>query len=1156
MGGVQPLGDTGLNDVLRTSWNHYRDTMIAADGRPLGDPDIDDLDSDGDRRERVTFSETVAYTMLRAVLMGQDGQQPTDQDRFAFERVWTWAQANIQRSTPGFQTWSRSYWIPGTRWERQTAGSEFALDERLRDHLFAWRFVPALNGGSTPGGIISARYIEGETERNGYNAAADDFEIAVALYFASLRGWGPEGGAAYLREAQAIISDAWDQYVTEVGGQYYFFAGDQFSWSGELNPSYFRPAYFRQLFATIDPDPTHHWSLVAESSYDVISRASTMSIDDREGTAHLPPNWVRLDYRGELTESRQFPNSAGEVFGWDAFRTLYGVAQDAAWFGNSRAESYLTGTEGPLAFLSSQLHAGQLPAGFHHDGTSVRYERGVGQTGGLNTAQLFPYGGYLPFFHYAGRQAEARQMIAHLQREYNPRGYWGRDEHDYFSQNWVWFGLFLTNGHPNAAGLLRQLQALPTHYPVPVTGLPLVDVALAQIDPRLGTLTDDNRPRLDRERFNQALYEHDFPFEQLQDTVRLIGSAHYTPRISGERQRTFFQAINQIDANCDNYHLLAYLLDPREYWNNVIVLISLYAQQLTEQGTSALNDIEELIYIIQTLRSEIDCDDPLFSPYVYNQVRLDMTEAALRAQFGSRAFLADSIEHTRAFYEEGIALAVDAINLMQSIDPTEAAPDYYLISSGLLTIGDLYVKIFETTRDPRDLERAASYYQALMRSDQEVTVSAPEFGLDLAFTPADVATALEQNYAYFHHMPRADYERGRTAMDQVRGIALARNAALLIQRQEQRTTADILQELINVDLAVEQLTRTALRSDDFYLAYARAVQADLLLMLIDNIKYNLWPYFADGSSLPALHRQLVELRTILPPPRTGQVDLGYIIDQLDTLIATLEGAPTPAQRVAIAQDFIRSLATLNQEILHNAEALYRQVPIRCAYIYAWAQTKLAEIGVRRGDFIRREFRYLTPFYTDPVLTRHPIPSADFLGIAQDSLLALLHVSARDRSEAEQLLTQIISTVEHSRTLEDRYRYNFLAQAHLKQAELFSLEAQDQTVSARQRQESRRRAEELFQQVLTDLQHISEADQLIMSWRPHSILAELYTEWAILTGNTTFARRALEECYQSDSAFDYSARIESLIQRFGRDQGIDHYNQELQRRYGRRDTHGR
>jgi endoglucanase len=1197
MGGIPPLGNADLNNVLRTSWNHYRDTMIAEDGRPLGDPDVDDLDLDGNRTERITVSESVAYSMLRAVLMGQDGQQATDQDRIHFEQVWNWTQANMQRSTPGFQTWSSRYWQSDRHWVQQTAGNRYALDERLRDHLFAWRWVPTLNGGDSPGGIINAAFIPGRIDRKGYNAASDDFEIAVALYFASQRGWGPENGQVYRRAAEDILGDAWSNYVfpvtTEANGgsaqRYYFFAGDQFSWSGELNPSYFRPTYFRSLFTQIDAannNPEHQinhpWNLVADSSYDVIEQSSTMMIGERAGTAHLPPNWIRLDHTGHLAASRQFPGSAGEVTGWDGFRTLYAVAQDYAWFANPRAEQYLRGANGPLSFLSSQLRDGQLPAGFHHDGTRVNYERGVGQTGGLNTPQLFPYGGYIPYFFYAGQREQALSMIDQVQGQYNPRGFWGRNENDYFAQNWVWFGLFLTNGHPNADRLISGLHSLPVPTPPAPAAVPTpLEIARMQIDPRIGTPTSDGRPRLDREEAYRQL-----PREQVRDVAAAIINNLYVPRSTGPQRQRLFQEIERLDQQYD-HNLIAFLQDPREYWNNVIILLSVYAQQLTEQGTGAVNQIEALVSDIQYIRGQINFNDRDFGPYAYNHVRLDITEAELRAQVGSRTILAyydtanpagraTAIAAAREYYEEGIFLAAGAVEMMRNIDRTEAYPDYYLIATGLRAIGDLHLKTYEATRtdeahrDDSELQRAAYYFQQLSNADNYVEIDDPTYNLHFCFTSEDVAFALNQNYRIFHHMSPADYQRGQVSMEQVQGIALARNAALLIQRPGQRTIGETLQELANVNRSIELLDETARQPDDFYLAYARAVQADLLLLLADTIKYNLWPYVAEPATMETLRGQLNALRTTLPPSGPDQIDLEHYLEEIDQILITLEGAPSQEQRVAIAQELIGptydrahnpllSLYSINEELLSDAQALYNQVPRRCAYIFAWANTKLAEIGVRRGDFIGRELRYLIPFYTDQILAERPIPEEDFLGVAQNYLLALLHVSARNRTEARQLLGSIISTVENSQTLESRYRTYFLAQARLKQAELFGLEAQDTTVNAGQRAVSRRQAEALFSQVASDIEvfqrdHAAELRE--MSWRPHSLLAELYSEWGNLTGDSAHALRALDECYRSDSAFDYTKRVQAILLRFAQNQSIKDYNLDLQRQYGRRESNER
>ncbi|MDD5348353.1 MAG: glycosyl hydrolase family 8, partial [Candidatus Omnitrophica bacterium] len=187
MGGTIPaLGNSDTNSVLQQAWAHYRAEMIADDGRPLAEPDRHDLDSDHNTSEQVTYSETVAYTLLRATLMG------TAEDQEIFSRVWNWAQSNMQRIN--IQTWT--YGLrqvenqPVVEWYETRSGEPSSLPSALHDHLFAWRYVPTLNGGQDgPGGIIRYEQLTG-ADANGYNAASDDIEIAAALYFAYRRGWG------------------------------------------------------------------------------------------------------------------------------------------------------------------------------------------------------------------------------------------------------------------------------------------------------------------------------------------------------------------------------------------------------------------------------------------------------------------------------------------------------------------------------------------------------------------------------------------------------------------------------------------------------------------------------------------------------------------------------------------------------------------------------------------------------------------------------------------------------------------------------------------------------------------------------------------------------------------------------------------------------
>ena len=419
-----PAPKTEIDDILSKSWEHYKKVMIDKDGRPLSDPDDSDIDGDGDRKERVTVSEAVSYVLLRAVWMN---------DKAAFDKTWTWAEANLQRKNIAkVYHWNKKQWV----------------DPPKKDHLFAWRYVPSLKGEK--GGVIHYDWMGEPVWRGCFEGASDaDLDISAALIFAGKRWSDPN----YTTKAKNILNDMWNKYIRKVGESYHLFGGDQFRDMGEINPSYLRPSYL-QMFASVDPH--HPWKQLMRPSYQVIVESGDLTLHDEKGNAipgktNLPPNWIDIQPDGTFSDSDIFKPQGGHLFGWDAFRTLFWVAEDYAWFASPTAKRYLTDNTctpadyGPYCFLKKELQAkGKLNAGYSRDGSSVAASGWWSKN--LNKEQFAMYGAYLPYFYFAGDKAATNKIYANLLKMYKPEGYWGDEANDYYGQNWAWFGLALISG--------------------------------------------------------------------------------------------------------------------------------------------------------------------------------------------------------------------------------------------------------------------------------------------------------------------------------------------------------------------------------------------------------------------------------------------------------------------------------------------------------------------------------------------------------------------------------------------------------------------------------------------------------------------------------------------------------------------------------------
>ena len=157
---IPPLNNNVINKQIGDAWAFYANNMIEVDGRPLAESDSNDLDLDGDGSEIITFSETSAYVLMRAAYMD---------DKANFDLVWNWTQANLQRNKIPLWTPDENSGLHDINWVKKEMPPE------LKDHLFAWRYVPSLGGidpstgAETPGGAISLEVLNGEDHSGIWN---------------------------------------------------------------------------------------------------------------------------------------------------------------------------------------------------------------------------------------------------------------------------------------------------------------------------------------------------------------------------------------------------------------------------------------------------------------------------------------------------------------------------------------------------------------------------------------------------------------------------------------------------------------------------------------------------------------------------------------------------------------------------------------------------------------------------------------------------------------------------------------------------------------------------------------------------------------------------------------------------------------------------
>ncbi|MBE9114214.1 glycosyl hydrolase [Nodosilinea sp. LEGE 07298] len=317
-----------------------------------------------------TVSEGQAYAMLRAVAVN---------DPATFDRTYSWAKSNLAR-----------------------------LDEEGEpiDLLWAWKWGQRPNNSW---GTLDANF-----------ATDADIDAATALILAAQRWSCPQ----YLDEARALLADIWTHGTVELpDGTRQLIPGpaDAFRLEPDqviLNPSYFAPASFR-LFAEVDPD--HNWNRLIDSGYAMLDDLSEFS------ATGLPPDWIA--YNPTSGTYRQLPLDypLQSRYSFDAFRVWWRVAQDAAWFSETRAQSYLEARTPELIRRWQQNN--RLPARLTLDG---------------NAEASFEATAHYAMVYLALTQVDepaiADEILSQKLQPVYSDGFWDSDT-AYYTQNLAWFGL-------------------------------------------------------------------------------------------------------------------------------------------------------------------------------------------------------------------------------------------------------------------------------------------------------------------------------------------------------------------------------------------------------------------------------------------------------------------------------------------------------------------------------------------------------------------------------------------------------------------------------------------------------------------------------------------------------------------------------------------
>ncbi len=159
----------------------------------------------------------------------------------------------------------------------------------------------------------------------GQNGASDaELDSAMALIQAEAR-WG-----GYATDATTLITAIRDHETETCNGRIILRPGDAWggcSDNGQINPSYFAPAYYR-AFAQFVPAQAQHWNDMVDDTYELYE-----IMQARMGG--LVPDWSATDGTDWY----------GSEYWWEACRVPWRVATDYGWTGDARAATFLQGLD-------------------------------------------------------------------------------------------------------------------------------------------------------------------------------------------------------------------------------------------------------------------------------------------------------------------------------------------------------------------------------------------------------------------------------------------------------------------------------------------------------------------------------------------------------------------------------------------------------------------------------------------------------------------------------------------------------------------------------------------------------------------------------------------------------------------------------------------
>ncbi len=286
------------------------------------------------------------------------------------------------------------------------------------DHLFSWKW------GERPDKTWGAL--------DKTSASDADQDIALALLLA-YQEWKDQ---TYLDDAKLILKNIWDRLTVNAPVGRVLLPGDwpQTGRTFQVNPSYFSPYAYR-VFAEMDDD--HDWTELTDSSYEILIRAIG------QADTKLPPDWVELSMDNDSI--RLYPNAQDprSDFGYEAIRVYWRIALDALMNPTEKRTSSVLKVQNMLPRYW-QIRT-DVPMSITWDGI-VRHPH-------LQSGAV--YGAVLPGLYAQNPDLAEELVLKKIVPNLKAGGQWNT-QNDYYSQNWLWFGLAMYGIYQEAPLLGRS----------------------------------------------------------------------------------------------------------------------------------------------------------------------------------------------------------------------------------------------------------------------------------------------------------------------------------------------------------------------------------------------------------------------------------------------------------------------------------------------------------------------------------------------------------------------------------------------------------------------------------------------------------------------------------------------------------------------------